>query len=165
VKGFLSALALCLLGSAAYGNPLTPPVPAQCSNPSGCNDIVGLVQQMNTTLPAETVIWSPGAETAIVTAIAGYTKIMNPVTVTAMTASSHTYTCTTGPTVTLYNCGTSATCAAPTTIASVQITAAGTAFPAASITNPSVAAGNYIAWATSAGSCTVVDVQGTMTAQ
>ena len=165
MKRFLSTLAFCLLWSAAYGNPLTAPTPAQCANPNGCNDIVGLVQQMNSTLPNETLIWSPGAETAIVTAIAGFVKINNPMTVIAMTASSHTFTCTTGPTVTLYNCGTSATCAAPTTIASVQITAAGTAFPATTISNPSVAAGNYIAWATSAGACTVIDVQGSMTAQ
>ena len=61
------------------------------------------------------------------------------------------------PTIALLECGTSTTCAAPTTIGSVQITAAGTATPA-TVASAAITAGDYVAAEITAGTCAASDV-------
>ncbi len=86
----------------------------------------------------------------------GFTKISKASTVDNLVASSLSLTCTTNPTIALLECGTSTTCASPTTIGSVQITAAGTA-TVATVSSASITAGDYIAAEITAGACTVSD--------
>src|SRR5205823_4255852 len=70
------------------------------------------------------------------------------------------FTCAVNPTVTMYECGTSATCASPTTIGTVTITVAGQAF-AGTVSAATITAGDYIGWAVSAGTCTSLDLSAT----
>ncbi|CAM6031510.1 unnamed protein product [Sphagnum compactum] len=98
------------------------------------------------------VSFQPGLLTAITNTIGVFGKVSKSSTVDNMTASAVLLTCATNPTVTMYECGTSTTCAAPTTIASVQVTASGTATPA-TVSNSAITAGDYIGFAISAGTC------------
>ena len=86
-------------------------------------------------------------------------KILVASTVDNIIVSALTLTCVTPPTIALLECGTSTTCATPTTIGSVQVTATGTATPA-TVSAPAITAGDYVAWALTAGTCTSFDVSG-----
>lgn len=111
---------------------------------------------------AQTLSFQPGLlTTTVTTGKAGFVKVSNASTVDNMIASAASLTtCTTNPTVTFYECGTSTTCASPTTIASVQVTAADTATPA-TISSSAITAGDYVAWAVSAGACASINIAGT----
>lgn len=92
----------------------------------------------------------------------GFYKVGNASTVDNILASSVDFTCSVNPTITFYECGTSTTCASsPTTIGSVTITAAGTVV-SGTVSNSSITAGDYVAAAVTAGTCTVLDIEGTM---
>lgn len=104
--------------------------------------------------------FQPGLLTSVTNTIGIFGKISKASTVDNMTASALLLTCVTNPTISFYECGTSTTCATPTTIASVQVTAAGTATPA-TISSSAITAGDYIGWAISAGTCTSLDIAAT----
>jgi lysophospholipase L1-like esterase len=68
--------------------------------------------------------------------------------------------CTTNPTFTLEDCGTSAgACSSPTALASVTISAANT-LTDGTITSAPLTAGHYLAWETTAGVCTSASISG-----
>jgi trimeric autotransporter adhesin len=104
--------------------------------------------------------FQPGLLTAVTNTIGVFGKVSKASTVDNMIASTLLLSCVTNPTVSFYECGTSATCSSPTTIASVQVTATGTATPA-TISSASITAGDYIGWAISAGTCTSLDISAT----
>lgn len=101
--------------------------------------------------------FSPGLVSSVTSVYNHYTKWVKASTVDNMIASAMTLTCTGNPTVTFYECGSSASCSAPTTIASVTVTATGTATPA-TISSSAIAAGDYTAWQISAGTCAALDI-------
>jgi hypothetical protein len=103
--------------------------------------------------------FQPGLMTTISTTKGGFSKFVKASTVENLVGSAITFTtCTVNPTITFYECGTSATCAvSPTTIGSVTVTAAGTAVDG-TVSNPTITAGDYVAWAVTAGSCAALDV-------
>jgi hypothetical protein len=106
-----------------------------------------------------TITFQPGGLTAITNTKSGFVKMVKASTVDNITASAQSFTCSVNPAVTLYECGTDATCASPTAIGTATVTASGQAFsgsPSGSIT-----AGDYLAWAISAGTCTVLDISAT----
>lgn len=102
--------------------------------------------------------FQPGLITAIVNTKAVFYKISKASTVGNIAASAITFTCAGNPTITMYECGASATCAGPTTIGSATVTASGTAVDG-TISNGAIAAGDYVAFAISAGTCTALDIQ------
>lgn len=71
-----------------------------------------------------------------------------------LTAFVSAFTCSVNPTFTIYDCGTSASCASPTADGTVTPTATGLTNGDAGITTPTVAAGHYIELALTAGTCT-----------
>lgn len=102
------------------------------------------------------ISYGRGKETAIVNGKANFALIGKTSTLDSMVASAETFTCATNPTFTLYECGTDASCATtPTTMASVTVTSASTAFPA-SISSSTVSAGDYMAVAVTGGVCTAI---------
>lgn len=104
--------------------------------------------------------FQPGLLTSVTNTISAYSKVSKAATVDNMVASALLLTCVTNPTVTFYECGVSTTCSSPTTIATVQVTAAGTATPA-TLSSAAVTAGDYVGWAISAGTCTSLDISAT----
>lgn len=105
----------------------------------------------------QTVTYAPGLLTAVNATIGFYKKFTKASTVDNLIASAITFSCVANPTITFYECGTSTTCAAPTTIGTVTVTAAGTRMDA-TVSNPAVAAGDSVAWAMTAGTCASVDI-------
>lgn len=107
----------------------------------------------------QTVAYAPGPLTAVTATPTGFVKFVRASTVDNITVSASSLTCGTNPTIALLECGTSTTCAAPTTIGSVTVTAAGTATPA-TVASAAITAGDYVAWEMTAGICTGLDVAG-----
>lgn len=103
------------------------------------------------------VSYQPGLITAVAGGKAAFSKVGKAGVVDNIVGSALLFTCTGNPTVTMYECGTSATCASPTSIGSVTVTGASTAVTG-TVTNPSIIAGDYVAWAISAGTCTSLDI-------
>jgi hypothetical protein len=83
----------------------------------------------------------------------GFTKIKNASTLVNVVASALSFTCSGNPTITIYECGTSATCSGGTLMASATLTAAGTAVNP-SLSSTAIAAGHYIAADITGGTCT-----------
>jgi hypothetical protein len=166
---FLNSSGQVGIGTSLPSNPLT--VIGNINSTGTVSDSVStLVDASGTGLSksAQTLnsnaVWQasfqPGLLTAITNTVGVYGKVSKASTVDNMIASSILLTCLTNPTVTMYECGTSTTCASPTTIASVQVTATGTATPA-TVSNPAITAGDYVGFAISAGSCTSLDISAT----
>lgn len=105
----------------------------------------------------EHMSFQPGLITAIVNTKSVFAKFSRNSTVDNLEGSSQSLTCTGNPTVTMYECGTSSTCASPTTIGTVTVTAAGTVVDG-TVSAPAIAAGDYVAFAISAGTCTALDI-------
>lgn len=101
--------------------------------------------------------FQPGLMATILTSTSDYSKVSKASTVDNITGSSLSLTCTTNPTITMYECGTSTTCASPTTIGSVTVTTTGTA-TAGTVSSGVITAGDYVAWAITAGTCTSLDI-------
>jgi hypothetical protein len=101
--------------------------------------------------------YQPGPLTSISSTIGGYSKVSKASTVDNITGSAFLFSCISNPTITMYECGTSATCASPTTIGTVTVTAAGTAV-SSSPSSSAITAGDYVAWAITAGTCTSLDI-------
>lgn len=161
----LGALSFAL-ASSALANSIPLLTPQTAISPQVSTDVNTAVLGANANIPGIAFAWTPGAQTAVVTTKGGFTKLIRPTIIQSLEGSATTFTCTTNPTITLYNCGTSTTCASPVTIGTVTVTAAGTVVDGAiTAANASVPGGNYIAWATSAGSCTVLDIAGTAVGQ
>lgn len=113
-------------------------------------------------LATEHVSFQPGLMTAVSNAKSAFYKYSKASTVDNLEASAQQFSCTGNPTITMYECGTSTTCATPTTIGSITVTAAGTVVDGTP-SNPAIAAGDYVAFAVSAGTCVTLDIN--MTAQ
>jgi Pectate lyase superfamily protein len=101
--------------------------------------------------------YQPGPLTSVSATISAYAKIAAASTVDNLTGSAMSFTCSGNPVVTMYECGTSTTCATPTTIGSVTVTAAGTA-TVGTVSNPAITAGDYVAWALTGGTCSALNV-------
>ncbi len=100
----------------------------------------------------QTIAFMPGAQVAVSSVPGGFAKVIKTSTVDSFIVTALALSCATAPTVTMYECGTSTTCASPTTIASVQVTAAGTATPA-TISSSAITAGDYVAFEETGGVC------------
>jgi hypothetical protein len=105
--------------------------------------------------------FSPGLVAAVVNTKGAFTKWVKASTVDNIEGSASSFTCSGNPTVTFYECGTSTTCATPTTIGSATVTTAGTVVDG-SVSSAAIAAGDYTAWAVSAGTCASLDIYGTV---
>lgn len=82
-------------------------------------------------------------------------------TIKTITAQASNFTCSSNPTLTLYDCGTTSTsCTSGTSIGSVTLTAANT-ITVPSVTAYSLAISHYWAWIITAGTCTVLNATGT----
>ena len=110
----------------------------------------------------EHVSFQPGLITSVTNTKGAFYKFSKASTVDNFEASANSFSCTGNPTVTMYECGTSTTCATPTTIGSITVTAAGTVVDG-SVSSSAITAGDYVAFAISAGTCASLDIQ--MTAQ
>lgn len=122
----------------------------------------GISNSSNGSQATHTIDFSPGLLTTIVNTKGSVYKITKGSTVDNIEGSAITLTtCSPNPTITLFECGTSTTCASsPVTIGSVTVTAAGTVVDG-TITSSQVTAGDYIAWAITAGSCLALDIEAT----
>jgi hypothetical protein len=107
----------------------------------------------------QTLNYSPGLLTSITGGKGGYTKFTKASSVDNVELSALLLVCLTNPTFALLECGTSTTCASPTTIASGTVSSAGGVVDA-TVTNPAIAAGDYVAWSLTGGVCTTVDIGG-----
>lgn len=107
----------------------------------------------------QTLNFSPGLLTTVTGNKGGYTKFVKASSVDNVQISAVLLVCITNPTMALLECGTSNSCASPTTIASATITSAGTVIDA-TVSNPSIAAGDYVAWSITGGVCTSLDISG-----
>jgi hypothetical protein len=107
------------------------------------------------------ISYQPGLLTAVNATKAAFHKFSKASTVDNIEGSAATFTCAANPTVTVYECGTSTTCASPTTIGTVTIAAAGTVVDG-TVSSAAIAAGDYVAFAMSAGTCASVDLSATV---
>jgi hypothetical protein len=91
----------------------------------------------------------------------GFQKVSNASTVDNLDGTTIAYSCSAAPTITLYDCGTSTTCGAGSRTAIGTIVFAGSNGTATdgTITHSGIAAGDYVAWATTAGTCTTLNFQ------
>lgn len=157
---------LLAFAAIAWANSIPLLTPQTAQSPQVATDVNNAINGANANIPGFPLSWSSGPETAVVTTKGGFTKLIRPTIIQSLEGSATTFTCTTNPTISLFNCGTSTTCASPVTIGTVTVTAAGTAVDGAiTAANASVPGGNYIAWSTSAGACTVLDIYGTAVGQ
>ncbi len=102
--------------------------------------------------------FQPGLLTAVSTAKSGFAKVSKTSTVDNIEGSAQQFSCVGNPTVTMYECGTSATCSStPVTIGSATVTAAGTVVDG-TVSNAAITAGDYVAFAISAGTCATLDI-------
>lgn len=106
----------------------------------------------------QTVSYQPGLLTAVTSTKSVFSKFVKSSTVDNIEGSAYLFSCVSNPTITMYECGTDANCATtPTTIGSVTVTAAGVAVDG-TVSNAAIAAGHYVAWALSSGTCTSLDI-------
>jgi hypothetical protein len=104
--------------------------------------------------------FQPGLLTSVTGTIAIFSTFSKASTVDNLVGSAYTFSCVSNPTITMYECGTSATCATPTAIGTVTVTAAGTRTNG-TITSAAVTAGDSVGWALTAGTCTSLDISAT----
>ncbi len=112
-------------------------------------------------LATEHLSYQPGLLTAVNATKAAFYKLSKDSTVDNIEGSAATFSCVSNPTVTVFECGVSATCTSPTTIGTVTITAAGTVVDG-TISSSAITAGDYIAFAMTAGTCASVDLATTV---
>lgn len=85
-------------------------------------------------------------------------KVVKSGTIENVVGTASAFTCSVNPVITLEDCGTSAgTCATPTALGSVTLTAANT-LTGGSITSATLTSGHYLAWETTAGTCTALNI-------
>lgn len=108
----------------------------------------------------QTISYQPGLLSAINSTIGVYGQFANASTVDNIVGSAVTFSCIANPTITMYECGVSTTCTSPTTIGTVTVTSAGTAFPG-TISSSAITSGDYVGWAITSGTCASIDIAGT----
>jgi hypothetical protein len=106
------------------------------------------------------ISFSPGPATSISSTKGAFYKATNAMTFDNIEGSALAFICGTNPTVTFYECGTSTTCASPTVIGTVTVTASGTVVDG-TIAAAAVTAGDYVAAGISAGVCTSLNIVAT----
>ena len=121
---------------------------------------LGLIGSVVSSNAESTNSFSTGPVTSVSNTVGAFTKWAKASTVDNIVGSALTFTCTGNPVVTLYECGASLSCSGPTTIGSVTVTAAGAAV-LGTISSSAIAAGDYTAWAVSAGTCSALNIAGT----
>lgn len=106
----------------------------------------------------EHISYQPGLLTAVNSTKAAFHKFSKASTVDNIEGSAASFTCSVNPTITVFECGTSTTCASsPVTIGTVTLAAAGTVVDG-TVSAPAIAAGDYVAFAMTAGTCTAIDL-------
>lgn len=96
---------------------------------------------------------SVGSTSLAGTDFLGVFKTTTAITVANIEAAAGALgTCSTNPTITFYDCGSSASCTSPTTIGSVTVSAASTVTNG-TVSSASVAAGHFVVGQLTAGSC------------
>jgi len=108
------------------------------------------------------ISFQPGLVTAVTNGKGAFHKFSKASTVDNLEASASSFSCTGNPTVTMFECGTSTSCATPTTIGTATVTTASTVVDG-TVSSSAITAGDYVAFAITAGTCVSLDV--TMTAQ
>lgn len=103
------------------------------------------------------ITYQPGTASGVLNTKTAYAKVSAASTVDNLIGSATIFVCSVNPVVTFFECGTSATCASPTTIGTVTVTGFGQAF-AGTVSSSAITAGDYVSWATTAGSCTSLDI-------
>lgn len=107
------------------------------------------------------VSFQPGLVASVTNTKSVYAKLSKASTVDNIEGAASAFSCVSNPTVTFFECGVSSTCASsPTTIGTVTITAAGQVFDG-TVNSAAITAGDYIAWAITAGTCTSLDISTT----
>lgn len=108
------------------------------------------------------ITFQAGPITAGLTATkSAFHKFSKASTLDNLEVSANTFTCSVNPTITIFECGTSTTCAvSPTSMATATITAAGTVVDG-TVTSSAVTAGDYVAFGITAGTCTNLTVEAT----
>lgn len=150
-----------ILGSATS----TPQVPILTASLPICTDAS---KNLTSTCPTgsgsgaeQTISFQPGLLTAVTNTKGVFGKFVKASTVDNIIASAINFTCVGNPTITLYECGTDANCAtSPVSIGTATVTAAGVAVTG-TVSTPAITAGDFIAWAISAGTCTSIDISAT----
>lgn len=150
---------LALLGSPAFTGTPTAPTAAPGTNTTQLATMAALQAGLSSGSGAiDHVSYQPGLLTAVNPTKAAFHKFSKATTVDNIEGSAATFSCVANPTVTVFECGTSATCASsPVTIGTVTITAAGTVVDG-SISSAAITAGDYVAFAMTAGTCASVDL-------
>lgn len=109
----------------------------------------------------QTISFQPGLLTAVTNTKGVFGKFVKASTVDNIVASAMLFTCVSNPTITLYECGTDPACAtSPVTIGAATVTTSGTAV-VGTISNAAISAGDFIAFAISAGTCSSLDISAT----
>lgn len=142
------------------GSPSGPAPSAGDVNAAGAIKINGVAVTPTGGASVEHISYQPGLLTAVNATKAAFHKFSVASTVDNIEVSAATFSCVANPTVTMYECGTSATCTTPTTIGSGTVSAAGTVVDG-TISAPAIVAGDYVAFAISAGTCASIDIAAT----
>lgn len=109
----------------------------------------------------QTISYQPGLLSAVNATKGVFGKFVKASTLDNMVGSAITFSCIANPTITLTNCHTDTSCAtSPTAMATATVTSAGAAFDG-TITSATIAAGEYLAWSITAGTCASIDISAT----
>lgn len=109
----------------------------------------------------DTLTYAPGLITAITSTFSFFTKIPKASTVDNLVGSALTLnTCSPSPVIELDECGSSTTCTSPTAIGAVTLSSTGTAV-VSSLSSTAIAAGDYVAWRMTTGTCVGADIGAT----
>jgi hypothetical protein len=127
----------------------------QC--PANTTGVLAVCYLSQGTGVSKNINFSSGTLGSALTTPFAFAKISNGGLVSGLVMSANVFTCTGNPIVQLLECGTSTTCASPTNIGSVTLTAAGTATPA-TVSSAAIAPGDYVAGRIASGTCTALDV-------
>lgn len=150
-----SPAAIATSGSATDLSAGTVPAARMPALTGQCTTSAGAVA--TTCSAVDHVSFQPGLITAVTNGKGSFHKFSKASTVDNLEASANAFTCATNPTITMFECGTSATCATPTTIGTATVTAASTVVDG-TISSAAITAGDYIAFAITAGVCTSLDI-------
>lgn len=135
------------------------------ATPNGSTGAVALRTLVTADLPAaareSTLTFYSSQVTSISHGFTGIVKFIYASTVDNIVAGATSFTCSVNPVVALIECGTSATCASPTTIGSATVTAANS-FVVGTVSNPAITAGDFVSWQLTTGTCTALQIGGTV---